>query len=51
MGACAEFPWLLERAFHGAPLGESVQWTDLLCALYILGHDIVLSSNYKDMER
>ena len=32
-------------AYHGAPLGEMVQWSDLLAALYILGHDLTLSAN------
>jgi len=32
-------------ATKGGPLGEMVQWADLLAALYILGHDITLAPN------
>lgn len=31
------------KAFAGGPLGELVQWADLLAALYCLGHKAVLS--------
>ncbi|XP_076818912.1 alpha-1,6-mannosylglycoprotein 6-beta-N-acetylglucosaminyltransferase A-like [Clavelina lepadiformis] len=32
-----------EAAWVGGPLGELVQWSDLMAALHILGHDIILS--------
>ena len=32
-----------EAAFVGGPLGELVQWTDLMLSLSTLGHEIVLS--------
>ena len=32
-------------AAKGGPLGDMVQWADLLAALYILGHDITLTLN------
>ena len=30
-----------KSAFNGAPLGELVQWSDLICGLYLLGHTIL----------
>lgn len=33
-----------EKSLKGGPLGELVQWSDLIASLYILGHDIVISS-------
>ena len=29
-----------ESATSGGPLGELVQWTDLIASLYLLGHDL-----------
>ncbi|XP_033107828.1 alpha-1,6-mannosylglycoprotein 6-beta-N-acetylglucosaminyltransferase A-like [Anneissia japonica] len=34
---------IAENAFHGGPLGELVQWSDIIASLYILGHDITIS--------
>ncbi|KAJ8019701.1 Alpha-1,6-mannosylglycoprotein 6-beta-N-acetylglucosaminyltransferase A [Holothuria leucospilota] len=34
---------IAEKAFSGGPLGELVQWADIITSLYILGHDISLS--------
>lgn len=34
-----------EQATKGGPLGELVQWSDLIVSLYLLGHDITLSMN------
>ncbi|XP_065834135.1 alpha-1,6-mannosylglycoprotein 6-beta-N-acetylglucosaminyltransferase A-like isoform X2 [Oscarella lobularis] len=34
---------IAETAFHGGPLGELVQWSDLIAALHILGHTITLT--------
>ncbi|XP_015747475.1 PREDICTED: alpha-1,6-mannosylglycoprotein 6-beta-N-acetylglucosaminyltransferase A-like [Acropora digitifera] len=45
LGTYAFQPNWLDRAFTGAPLGEMVQWSDLLASLYILGHDITISDN------
>uniref|UniRef100_A0A8C4F764 alpha-1,6-mannosyl-glycoprotein 6-beta-N-acetylglucosaminyltransferase n=1 Tax=Dicentrarchus labrax TaxID=13489 RepID=A0A8C4F764_DICLA len=33
-------------AFRGGPLGELVQWSDLISTLYILGHHLHLSGNF-----
>ncbi|XP_020630334.1 alpha-1,6-mannosylglycoprotein 6-beta-N-acetylglucosaminyltransferase A-like [Orbicella faveolata] len=44
-GTYAFQPNWLNLAYHGAPLGEMVQWSDVLAALYILGHDLTLSVN------
>jgi len=30
-------------ALHGGPLGELVQWSDLMATLHLLGHDVTLS--------
>ena len=32
--------WFMEMADKGGPLGELVQWTDVLTALYTLGYDV-----------
>ena len=45
LGTYAYQPNWLNRAFSGAPLGEMVQWSDLLASLYVLGHDITISDN------
>lgn len=29
-----------ENADHGGPLGELVQWSDLIASLYLLGHNL-----------
>ena len=29
-----------ESATTGGPLGELVQWTDLIASLYLLGHNL-----------
>ena len=29
--------------FTGGPLGELVQWADLLATLYVLGHELIIS--------
>ncbi|TPP58934.1 Alpha-1 3(6)-mannosylglycoprotein beta-1 6-N-acetyl-glucosaminyltransferase [Fasciola gigantica] len=34
-----------EEINKGGPLGELVQWTDLITALYLLGHKITVSKN------
>ncbi|KAK3730257.1 hypothetical protein QZH41_019078 [Actinostola sp. cb2023] len=49
LGALAYNPHLSKDAFKGGPLGEFVQWTDVICSLYVLGHDLVISSNAKDI--
>ncbi|XP_073230837.1 alpha-1,6-mannosylglycoprotein 6-beta-N-acetylglucosaminyltransferase A-like [Porites lutea] len=44
-GTYAYQPNWLNLAYTGAPLGEMVQWSDLLASLYILGHDLTLAVN------
>ena len=44
-GTYAFQPMLLHMAYKGGPLGEMVQWSDLLAALYILGHDLTISAD------
>ena len=34
---------LSETADHGGPLGELVQWSDLIASLYALGHKLQFS--------
>ncbi|KAM6934542.1 alpha-1,6-mannosylglycoprotein 6-beta-N-acetylglucosaminyltransferase A-like [Xenentodon cancila] len=36
---------LIDSAFSGGPLGELVQWSDLIATLYILGHHLHLSTS------
>ncbi|XP_078344105.1 alpha-1,6-mannosylglycoprotein 6-beta-N-acetylglucosaminyltransferase A-like, partial [Oculina patagonica] len=34
--------FILDMAFRGGPLGELVQWCDLISVLHILGHDVTI---------
>ena len=36
--------------FPGGPLGELVQWSDIISALYILGHDLVITSEVEQLQ-
>ncbi|XP_054603030.1 alpha-1,6-mannosylglycoprotein 6-beta-N-acetylglucosaminyltransferase A isoform X2 [Nothobranchius furzeri] len=36
---------IAENAFSGGPLGELVQWSDLISTLHILGHNLHLSAS------
>ena len=38
-------------AGKGGPLGELIQWTDLISSLYILGYDIKVHLNASDCKR
>ncbi|XP_061492819.1 alpha-1,6-mannosylglycoprotein 6-beta-N-acetylglucosaminyltransferase A-like [Rhineura floridana] len=40
---------IAEDAFSGGPLGELVQWSDLITSLYLLGHDIRISSSLAEL--
>jgi len=51
MGAFAYHEHWLERAYSGLPLGEMVQWSDLIASSYILGHNITLSSEQEFINR
>nr|XP_058948150.1 alpha-1,6-mannosylglycoprotein 6-beta-N-acetylglucosaminyltransferase A-like [Pocillopora verrucosa] len=37
------------EAFNGGVLGELSQWSDVMSVLYILGHDLVITSDKKDL--
>uniref|UniRef100_A0A4W6G8U5 alpha-1,6-mannosyl-glycoprotein 6-beta-N-acetylglucosaminyltransferase n=1 Tax=Lates calcarifer TaxID=8187 RepID=A0A4W6G8U5_LATCA len=41
---------IAETAFSGGPLGELVQWSDLLSTLHILGHHVHLSASIPDLK-
>ncbi|KAK3760854.1 hypothetical protein RRG08_034695 [Elysia crispata] len=38
-----------EMQFKGGPLGELVQWSDLITTLYILGHDLTITSEVEQL--
>lgn len=40
-----------EEAGKGGPLGELVQWSDVITSLYILGHDITVTANIAAVQR
>lgn len=39
-----------KTAFKGGPLGELVQWSDLVSTLHILGHHLHLSASLNDLK-
>ncbi|XP_038049194.1 alpha-1,6-mannosylglycoprotein 6-beta-N-acetylglucosaminyltransferase A-like isoform X2 [Patiria miniata] len=41
---------IAENAFSGGPLGELVQWSDIIASLYILGHDLEVSVMYSSLK-
>ena len=38
-----------ESAGKGGPLGELVQWSDLIAVLYILGHELTFSTEHRQL--
>lgn len=40
MGAFEYQPWFLKAAGRGGPVGELIQWTDLIVGLYVLGYNV-----------
>ncbi|XP_046721350.1 alpha-1,6-mannosylglycoprotein 6-beta-N-acetylglucosaminyltransferase B-like isoform X1 [Silurus meridionalis] len=38
------------KVLKGGPLGEMVQWADILSALHVLGHDLKISLSVKDLQ-
>ncbi|KAK7507475.1 hypothetical protein BaRGS_00001410 [Batillaria attramentaria] len=38
-----------ENQFKGGPLGELVQWSDLISVLYILGHQLTITSEVEQL--
>ncbi|XP_046847526.1 alpha-1,6-mannosylglycoprotein 6-beta-N-acetylglucosaminyltransferase A-like, partial [Xenia sp. Carnegie-2017] len=49
LGSFADVPALFYGATSGGPLGELVQWTDLITSLYLLGHDLTVSASRKQI--
>ncbi|XP_068704273.1 alpha-1,6-mannosylglycoprotein 6-beta-N-acetylglucosaminyltransferase A-like [Montipora foliosa] len=39
----------LANAYKGVPLGEMVQWSDLIASLYALGHNVTISAEVPNM--
>ncbi|TKC53431.1 hypothetical protein EI555_014886, partial [Monodon monoceros] len=39
------------RVLKGGPLGEMVQWADILAALYVLGHGLRVTVSLKELQR
>lgn len=39
------------RVLKGGPLGEMVQWADILAALYVLGHSLRVTVSLKELQR
>ena len=35
--------------FIGGPLGELVQWSDIISALYIMGHELTITSEVEQL--
>ena len=47
-GILAEKTWSWSiRAGQGGPLGELVQWADLIAGLYLLGHEVFAVNTLK----
>ena len=40
-----------ENAFKGGPLGELVQWSDLLVSLHVLGHEFTIYVSTVDIKK
>jgi alpha-1,3(6)-mannosylglycoprotein beta-1,6-N-acetyl-glucosaminyltransferase len=41
---------ILEDVDKGGPLGELVQWSDIISALYILGHELTITSEVEQLQ-
>ncbi|KAK3726433.1 hypothetical protein QZH41_014937 [Actinostola sp. cb2023] len=50
MGSFANSPQWFRQAFIGAPLGELVQWSDLITALFVLGHKIIICTRKEEVK-
>lgn len=42
---------IAENAFKGGPLGELVQWSDIISAIYTLGHDITFAKSTSEVDK
>ncbi|XP_032233856.2 alpha-1,6-mannosylglycoprotein 6-beta-N-acetylglucosaminyltransferase A isoform X2 [Nematostella vectensis] len=49
MGSFANNPAWFRQAFSGAPLGELVQWSDVIACLTILGHQVIISTRKEEL--
>lgn len=38
------------KVLKGGPLGEMVQWADILTALHVLGHNLKISMSVKELQ-
>lgn len=50
-GAVTDEIGIARAAFSGGPLGELVQWSDLISTLHILGHHLHLSASKYDVTK
>ncbi|XP_048407295.1 alpha-1,6-mannosylglycoprotein 6-beta-N-acetylglucosaminyltransferase A-like [Stegostoma tigrinum] len=41
---------IAENVFKGGPLGELVQWSDLIASIYLLGHNMMLSTSVNELK-
>ena len=51
LGSFADVPTFFYAASSGGPLGELVQWTDLIASIYLLGHNLTVSAAKKNIPR
>ena len=51
MGSIEDNFKFFTEAFTGGCLGELTQWSDLMSAQYILGHDLIITSDYNDLRK
>ena len=51
LGSFPPKSWMLKNAFSGGPLGELVQWSDIITSLYLLGHDVTVVTSINEMKR
>ena len=49
IGAIGVNEWLVEWAGKGGPLGELIQWTDLITSLYMLGYDVTVAQDAAEL--
>ena len=51
LGSFAVSPVLFDWAYTGGPLGELVQWSDLVTSVYMLGHDLIVTALESDLPK
>jgi alpha-1,3(6)-mannosylglycoprotein beta-1,6-N-acetyl-glucosaminyltransferase len=42
---------ILNQAFSGGPLGELLQWSDIITSFYLLGHDLIIIKDQDELQR